>query len=285
MRFSTVFASAALTLTALSSSIIQATPVSVREPGAIIHEAIAADPLSAALVKRGSAGLNDWNCKPSALHPRPLVLVHGLTANAVDNWFYMAPRFVAKGYCVYALSYGQLHGIPIIYGLDKMENSAQQLSEYVDRVLKATNTTQVDIFGHSQGSIMPRYYLKFLGGAPKVNKFATIGSIQYGTTLQGLATLLTPLGLYDPVKAVFDTVCLSCFQFLENSDFIKNLNARGDTVPGVKYLMITSKLDETVTPYTNGFLRDKSSNVKNIVIQNDYCPLDVSEHALCASFP
>ncbi|KAH7059162.1 putative secreted lipase [Linnemannia elongata] len=285
MRFSTIFVSAALTLAALSSSIIQATPVPVREPGAVIHEAIAADPHSAALVKRASAGFNNWSCKPSALHPRPLVLVHGLSANAIDNWFYMAPRFVAKGYCVFALSYGQLHGIPIVYGLDKMENSAQQLSDYVDRVLKATNTTQVDILGHSQGSIMPRYYLRFLGGAPKVYKFAAIGSIQYGTNILGLVNLLTPLGLYDPIKAVFDTVCLSCFQFLENSEFIKNLNAGGDTVPDVKYLMITSKLEETVTPYTNGFLRDKSPNVKNVVLQNDYCSLDVSEHALQAVDP
>ncbi|KAF9145051.1 hypothetical protein BG015_012011, partial [Linnemannia schmuckeri] len=216
MRFSTAFASAALALTALVSSFIQATPVPVRESGAIIHEAIAVDPHSTALVKRASAG------------------------------------------------YGQLHGIPIVYGLDKMENSAQQLSDFVDRVLKATNTTQVDLFGYSQGSIMPRYYLRYLGGAPKVNKFAAIGSIQCGTNLLGLVNLLTPLGLYDPIKAVFDTLCLSCFQFLENSKFIKNLNTGGDTVSGVKYLMITSKLKETVTPYTNGFLRDNNPLVKNV---------------------
>ncbi|KAG0296611.1 hypothetical protein BGZ96_009043 [Linnemannia gamsii] len=266
MRLPATFASVALMPTSIVISLIQGTPVPVREPGAIIHEAIAADPHSSALVKRDIAGFNNWNCKPSALHPRALVMVHGLTVNAIDNWFYMGPRFGAKGYCVFALSYGQLHGIPIIYGLDKFDNSAQQLSEYIDRILKATNTTQVDLFGHSQVH----------------NKFAAIGAIQYGTKLLGLATLLKPLGLYDPIKAVLDTVCLSCFQLLENSEFIKNLNAGGDTVPGVKYLMRTSKYDELVTPYTNGYLRDKSPNVSNKVLQ-DYCGFDLSEHLLQAS--
>ena len=94
--------------------------------------------------------LNNWNCKPSALHLHPLVLVHDISANTIDNWVYMVPRFVAKGYCVFALSCGQLHGITTVYGLDKMENSAQQLLSYVDRVLEVINTTQVDFFGHSR---------------------------------------------------------------------------------------------------------------------------------------
>jgi triacylglycerol esterase/lipase EstA (alpha/beta hydrolase family) len=51
-----------------------------------------------------------------------------------------------------------------------MENSAAQLSDFVDKVLLATNSTKVDLVGHSQGSLMPRYYLKFLGGQNKVGK-------------------------------------------------------------------------------------------------------------------
>ncbi|KAG0337896.1 hypothetical protein BG000_004833 [Podila horticola] len=189
----------------------------------------------------------------------------------------------------FALSYGQLNHVPVIYGLDKMENSAQQLSDFIDKVLNATGADNVDILvktldGHSQGSIMPRYYFKFLGGATKVHKFAAIGSIQYGSTLLGLVPILTGLGLYDPIKKVIDVACLSCFQFLLDSPFICNLNAGGDTVPGIEYLMITSKLEETVTPYTSGFLRDKNSLVHNTVIQ-DWCPLDIDEHVLQAFDP
>lgn len=84
----------------------------------------------------------------------------------------MGPRFAAAGYCTYALTYGQLPGIPLFAGLDKMENSAPQLASFIDQVLASTNATQVDLVGHSQGSLMPRYYLKFLGGASKVRMYS-----------------------------------------------------------------------------------------------------------------
>lgn len=51
-----------------------------------------------------------------------------------------------------------------------MAVSAQELSNFVDQVLNATGASKVNIFGHSEGSIVPRYYLKFLDGATKVGK-------------------------------------------------------------------------------------------------------------------
>ncbi len=116
-------------------------------------------------------GLNNWACKPSSLHPNALVLVHALLPDDVTNWSYMAPKFVAKGYCVFSLTYGMMSSQPGLYGLDAMETSAKQLAAFIDKVLAATGTTKVDILGQSEGSLMPRYYLKYLGGATKVRKF------------------------------------------------------------------------------------------------------------------
>ncbi|KAF9273347.1 hypothetical protein BGZ68_001590 [Mortierella alpina] len=274
MHFSKTLTAAAIAVATLASPLIEASPL----PRDLGDSAIDAHAPSA---RRRSSGWNDWNCKPSNDHPRALVLVHGFMGNGINNWLYMAPRFVAKGYCVFSLTYGQLNDIPFNGGLDKMENSAQQLSDYVDRVLAATNTTQVDMFGHSEGSLMPRYYLRFLNGGPKVHKFAAIGSIVSGTTLK---LLPDSLGLSAPAKKVFEKYCRSCSDFNPHSDFIKNLNDGGDTVPGVQYLMIASKFDEIVIPYTNGFLKDENPNVRNQVLQ-DWCSRDVSPHLLQAFSP
>src|SRR5690348_14093414 len=111
-------------------------------------------------------------------------------ANKDNNWIYMGPRLQAAGYCVYSLTYGTLPGIYSVAGLDKIENSAAQLLAFIDQVLAATNASQVDLVGHSQGSLMPRYYLKFLGGAAKVSKFSTfLISIAFGLAICTKRTL------------------------------------------------------------------------------------------------
>ncbi|KAK3816716.1 MAG: putative secreted lipase [Linnemannia gamsii] len=232
-----------------------------------------------AFEKRSEAGVNDWGCRVSAKKPNPIIFVHGLGSNGLLNWQYWAPRTYLLGYCTFTITYGQYKNIPLLAGLDKMENSAAQLSAFVDRVLLSTNSSKVFLVGHSEGSMMPRYYLKYLGGKDKVAKYAAIGSIVYGSSLYNLVPFLTGLGLYDPIKKIVDPLCLSCFQVLQDSPFLKDLNEGGDTVPGVEYHYIVSKYDELVTPYTNGFLKDAATNTlaKNVVLQ-DLCALNVDGH-------
>jgi triacylglycerol esterase/lipase EstA (alpha/beta hydrolase family) len=76
-----------------------------------------------------------------------------------------------------------------VYATGPIEGSAGQLSSFVDRVLSATGASQVDIVGHSQGGMMPRYYLKNLGGATKVHTRVGLAPSNHGTTLDGLFTL------------------------------------------------------------------------------------------------
>ena len=219
-----------------------------------------------------SRGWNDFACKPSAYHPRPVVLVHGTFGNSVDNWLALAPYLVNRGYCVFSLDYGQLPGVPFFNGLGPIDKSAEQLDTYVDRVLAATGAAEADLVGHSQGGMMPRYYLKFLGGADKVNALVGIAPDNHGTTLLGLTKLLPYFpGAQDLLNA--KTPALA--DQVAGSPFITRLNAGGDTVPGVRYTVIATQYDEVVTPYRSGFL--SGPNVTNIVIQ-DKCALDLSEH-------
>ncbi|MCF2536730.1 esterase/lipase family protein [Streptomyces nigra] len=221
-----------------------------------------------------SSGWNDYSCKPSPAHPRPVVLVHGTFANSVDNWLFLAPYLTDRGYCVFSLDYGQLPGVPFFHALGPIDKSAEQLSAFVDKVLAATGAGKADLVGHSQGGMMPRYYLKFLGGAPKVNALVGIAPNNHGTTLSGLANLLPYFpGAGDLLNAATPALA----QQVAGSDFMKRLNAGGDTVPGVRYTVIATKYDEVVTPYRTQFL--SGSSVKNVLIQ-DKCVLDLSEHAL-----
>ncbi|WP_205696886.1 alpha/beta fold hydrolase [Conexibacter sp. SYSU D00693] len=238
-----------------------------------------------------SQGVNDWTCEPSAEHPRPLVLVHGLGANGPTNWGYLAPRLAQAGWCVYFLTYGVDPRTALLPyrpgGTIPMERSAPELRAFVDRVLASTGASQVDLVGHSEGTVMPRYYLERLGGAPKVKRFVALTPLWRGTDVLGLATLkaLAPPVLGDlavklAVKLVA-SLCGSCPQFLKGSAYLNDLNADGEAVPGIEHTNIMTRYDELVQPYTSGVMRDGGTNV---VVQ-DVCPGDLSEHALVAFDP
>lgn len=220
-----------------------------------------------------SRGWNDYSCQPSSAHPRPVVLVHGTFANSVDNWLGLAPYLVNRGYCVYSLDYGQLPGVAFFHGLGPIDKSAEQLDAFVDKVLAATGAAEVDLVGHSQGGMMPRYYLKFLGGAAEVNALVGIAPSNHGTTLNGLTGLLE---YFPGAGDLLSTATPALADQVAGSAFMTKLNAGGDTVPGVAYTVLATKYDEVVTPYRTQFL--DGPNVRNILIQ-DLCALDLSEHA------
>ncbi|SPF01457.1 esterase/lipase family protein [Streptomyces sp. MA5143a] len=220
-----------------------------------------------------SRGWNDYACEPSSAHPRPVVLVHGTFANSVDNWLGLAPYLVNRGYCVYSLDYGQLPGVPFFNGLGPIDKSAKQLDTFVDRVLASTGAAEVDLVGHSQGGMMPRYYLKFLGGAAEVNALIGIAPSNHGTTLGGLTQLLD---YFPGAGDLLSTATPALADQVVGSPFLTKLNAGGDTVPGVTYTVLATKYDEVVTPYRSQFL--DGPNVRNVVIQ-DLCAADLSEHA------
>lgn len=218
-------------------------------------------------------GANDWSCQPSAAHPRPVVLVHGTFADMSDSWQALSPLLHNHGYCVFALNYGAHGGSEAVgvYAVGEIAASAAELSSFVDRVLAATGASKVDLVGHSQGGMMPRYYLKDLGGASKVGTLVGLAPSNHGTTLNGLFTL----GHNFPEANSFFGNCPACGEQEAGSAFLTELNAGGETVPGVGYTVIESRYDEVVTPYTSAFLN--GPGVNNITLQ-DQCPLDLGEH-------
>jgi triacylglycerol lipase len=232
-------------------------------------------------------GANNFSCRPSAAHPEPVILAHGLVGNKNDNWQTFSPLLANEGYCVFALTYGVNPGTPTpldqIGGLQSMTVSAGQLSAFVDKVLAATDAKKVDILGHSEGTQMPDYYVRFLGGAAKVAKYVSLAPIWHGTNVAGLSTayqLSKVFGFSPVIDGVFNPLFASGPELLTGSAFYQKLRAGGVAAPGVAYTNIVTRYDELVQPYSSGL----EPGMTNIVLQ-DSCPLDYSEHFAIAADP
>jgi triacylglycerol esterase/lipase EstA (alpha/beta hydrolase family) len=203
-------------------------------------------------------GANDWSCKPSAERPEPVVIVHGTFGDRKSLLDNLSAAMVDDGYCVFSLDYGNR-------GTEDIRKSARQLKRFVARVLDATGAAKVSMVGHSQGGMMPRYYVKFLGGDVYVDDLVGLSPSNHGTTVVGSSD--------NPLTGGF---CTSCNQQAAGSPFLTRLNA-GDETPGdVSYTQITTKYDEVVVPYTSAYLAE-GPRTTNVTIQ-DSCPADTAEH-------
>jgi pimeloyl-ACP methyl ester carboxylesterase len=219
-------------------------------------------------------GANNWSCQPSSAHPYPVVLVPGTFADMADDFNSVSPLLYDNGYCVFALNYGGTPGSPI-QSVGDIATSAGQLAAFVNQVLAATGASQVDIVGHSQGGMMPRYYLKYLGGAALVHTLVGLAPSNHGTTLDGLQTLASDFGALGLTNSLISAGCPACVEQEAGSSFLTQLNAGGDTVAGVSYTVIETQYDEVVTPYQSAFL--SGPDVTNILLQNQ-CGLDLTDH-------
>lgn len=120
---------------------------------------------------------------------------------------------------------------------------------------------------------MPRYYIKFLDGAAKVHMLVGLAPINHGTTTDGLVSIANFFAKNFGFS--FNQLgCYSCTQLEQGSSFLSSLN-QGGVTSGPEYVVIESKYDEVVTPYTSTFL--SGPNTQNITLQNQ-CSTDYTEH-------
>jgi len=255
----------------------------------LVTSAASAQASALPLEQEASAFLNStfaWNygasppgangqCTPSAGHPYPVVLVEATFFSMYNAFGAISPDLANNGYCVYAFNYGQTIPLTGIYATADIATDASQLSKEVNRVLAETGASKADLVGWSQGGMMPRYYISKLGGAAKVHMLVALAPSNYGTSLDGLVNLITKLGLLGVATAVLSATCPACVQQIHGSSFLTRLN-HTPTAARVKYVVIETKHDEVITPYTNAFL-PAGPNVQNITLQ-DQCRQDASDH-------
>lgn len=242
-------------------------------------EALAAFTVGESLTPTSVVGANN-GCRPSVEHPYPVVLVHGTIEDEGSNWVTLAPLLANDGYCVYAFNYGEtaLSAAGRVDGLGEIPHSAEELGAFIDEVLARTGATKVDIVGHSQGGMMPNYYIHFLGGAPKVHELVGLAPSNHGTTVDGLASLLRSVpGVPPATLALLELLgAPSLSEQQIGSAFMRKLFGAGEPLsPEVRYVVVETTHDEVVTPYTNAFLHGE--DVTDITIQ-EQCPSDPTAH-------
>lgn len=175
-------------------------------------------------------------------------------------------------------------GFETMGGLTDIRKSAKELDAFITKVIATTSspsTQKVDLIGHSEGTVVARYYLKFLDrqGQPqqkneeeegstdetttnqerpgRVRSLVSIAPVGKGTSVQGLLSMTQVLGVFDFLADAVQQYCAACVQLLEDSELMKSLygddGLQGE-VPGVRYLNIVTSRDEMVTPFTNGVM-------------------------------
>ncbi|KAG0378544.1 hypothetical protein BGX24_003524 [Mortierella sp. AD032] len=227
------------------SAVVLATPGS---DAAAIHKRAPATTSS----KPVHSGYNDWDCQPSAAHPRPVILVHA-TLFTKESWGIFGPKIAEQGY----------------------------FGAFAEKVLQATGASQADFIGHSQGGVLPRYWVQYQGGKGKMHSMIGISAINHGTSWQGLAPMLEKLkGMVQFLTFNNDLVTKAApalQDIMSTSQFVKNMNAHGETLPDVFQANIVTKYDEIVSPYKSSF--QSGEGVVNVVLQ-DLCESAYVEHAL-----
>ncbi len=233
-------------------------------------------------------GTNDFGCRPSRSHPRPVILVPGTGGGRQTNWATLAPVLHNAGYCVFALTYGSLSTAwpaSALGGLGPKVDSAWQVKGFADHVMSATGARQVDIVGHSQGTEIPTYWMKYLGGRDKVAHYVSLAPYwrqdpdSDDSRGDAIDTFRRALGIGRPSRPA----CPECIAPPADTSFNQAVRQPTPYLPGVTYTNIVTRDDEIVTPYSNGILDGPpGTDVRNVVVQ-DGCPIDRSDHASITS--
>ena len=252
----------------MTSKLIRAALVAITFAGG----AAAAPPASAA----PSSGFNDWNCRPSAAHPEPLLLLHGLGGNGPGNYATLGPYLASLGYCTYSPTYGEEFPPFPVGGLVSITQSSQEIAGVLDHILATSGAAKVDIIGHSEGGFQSLYIPKVLQYSNKVARVVAIAPPTHGTTFAGLVDVAGLLGIRSQVDFVLNTFgCPACDELITDGSAVAALNNGPIAQSGVAYTIIASRSDELVTPTSTAFVNE--AGVHNEYVQ-DSCPLDVVGH-------
>ena len=224
----------------------------------------------------GTGAVNDYSCTPSAAHPDPVVMLHGTFATEYEDINFLAADLAIKGYCVFTITYGAYPNFPVVGGLKPIAESSVEIKNFILDVVARTGAAKADIVGHSEGALQSLYVTKLQGISDKIGRVVAIAPPTNGTTFLGLFNYgLEVLGR-DALDNLFSSLLLPILSDeAPGSPAVTALHDGPVAQPGVNYTIITSKVDEVVTPPAASFVDEPG--VTNQYVQ-DFCPGDGVGH-------
>lgn len=191
----------------------------------------------------------------------PVLLVPGTSLNPSTDYGYgwePALRHLGWPYCTVALPGNAMGDIQV----------AGEYVVYAIRTMHAAYGGRIDIVGHSQGGMVPRWALRFWPDTrAMVDDLVGVSPSNHGTL--------------DAIPACAQSCASAFWQQRSNAAFIAALNSAQETFPGISYTDIYTNSDEVVVPNfgpaASSSLSGGGGAIVNVPIQS-VCPADLTEH-------
>jgi hypothetical protein len=152
-------------------------------------------------------------------------------------------------------------------GMANIETAGEYVV-YAIRTMHAAYGGRIDIIGHSQGGMVPRWALRFWPDTrAMVDDLIGLSPSNHGTL--------------DAIPLCTVGCAASIWQQRSNAKFIAALNSRTETFAGVSYTDVYTLTDEVVVPNfgpaASSALHGGGGAITNVAIQT-VCPTDPTEH-------
>jgi hypothetical protein len=211
-------------------------------------------------VSKLAAALQCSGSLRGASHP-PVLLVPGTSLNPSTDYGYgWEPALTQLGwpYCAVTLPGNAMGDIQV----------AGEYVVYAIRTMYAAYGARIDIVGHSQGGMVPRWALRFWPDTrAMVDDLVGLSPSNHGTL--------------DAIPACAQSCAPAFWQQRSDAAFIAALNSDQETFPGISYTDIYTNTDEIVVPNlgpaASSSLSGGGGAIANVAIQQ-VCPADLTEH-------
>ncbi|GAA1253928.1 alpha/beta fold hydrolase [Prauserella halophila] len=196
--------------------------------------------------------------------------MHGTTSTPGENFewnWYRALDQLDRPYCSVTLP-------------NRAMSDAQVSAEYVVNAVRhihESTNREVDILGHSQGGLVPRFAIRFWPDIrPMIDDYVGFGATNHGSIM--VNALCPPIVGCAP----------ALWQQTADSNFTKATNSGAETFAGISYTNIYTHTDEFVQPALNdsgtSSLHGGNGRITNVAIQ-DVCPTSLaSEHIAIGTY-